>query len=158
MATAAAEFTIGHLARETGCKIPTIRYYEQIGLLPKPSRSAGNTRLYGPAHRARLGFIQHCRELGFSQASIRGLLDLTGHPDRSCEAVTEIAAAHLADVNRRIASLSTLKAELTHMIEVCEGGCVAQCRIVETLADHSHGHCLGHDHGDKGRTKRAKRR
>lgn len=154
MATTAAEFTIGRLASETGCKIPTIRYYEQIGLLPKPGRSAGNTRLYGPPHKARLGFIQHCRELGFPQASIRGLLDLTDHPDRSCEAVTEIAAAHLADVNRRLASLSTLKDQLTNMIEACEGGRVTHCRIVETLADHSHGHCLGHDHGDKGRAER----
>ena len=137
-----AEITIGQLSRETGCKVPTIRYYEQIGLLPMPGRSAGNTRLYGPAHRARLGFIQHCRELGFSQAAIRDLLDLTDHPDRSCKAVTEIARGHLDDMNRRIARLVALKSEMERMIAACDGGRVEQCRIIETLADHSHGRCL----------------
>lgn len=142
----AAEFTIGQLARQTGCKIPTIRYYEHIGLLPEPHRSAGNTRLYGSAHMKRLAFIQHCRELGFSQAAIRELLELAEHPDRSCEAVTEIAQAHLDDVNRRIARLMALKVELERMIAACGGGRVAQCRIVETLTDHSHAHCLTDDH------------
>lgn len=134
----AAEFTIGHLARETGCKVPTIRYYEQIGLLPAPRRSAGNTRLYGPAHRARLSFIRHCRELGFSQAAIRDLLDLTDHPNRSCEAVTGIARGQLDDVNRRVERLTAIKSELERMIAACDGGRVEQCRIIETLADHSH--------------------
>lgn len=134
----AAEFTIGHLARETGCKVPTIRYYEQIGLLPAPRRSAGNTRLYGPAHRARLSFIRHCRELGFSQAAIRDLLDLTDHPNRSCEAVTGIARGQLDDVNRRVERLTAIKSELERMIAACGGGRVEQCRIIETLADHSH--------------------
>jgi DNA-binding transcriptional MerR regulator len=142
----AAEFTIGHLARETGCKVPTIRYYEQIRLLPAPGRTAGNTRVYGPAHVARLDFIQHCRELGFSQAAIRDLLELTDHPDQSCESVTEIARAHLDDVNRRIARLASLKTELERMIAACVGGRVGECRIVETLADHSHNHCLARDH------------
>lgn len=140
-----AEFTIGHLARETGCKVPTIRYYEQNGLLPAPGRSAGNTRLYGPAHTARLNFIQHCRELGFSQAAIRELLDLTDHPDRSCEAVTGIARSQLDDVNRRVARLTAIKLELERMIAACDGGRVERCRIIETLANHSHTHCLTND-------------
>lgn len=141
-----AEITIGQLSRETGCKVPTIRYYEKIGLMPIPQRSAGNTRLYGPAHRARLGFIQHCRELGFSQAAVRDLLDVTDHPDRSCEAVTEIAHRHLDDMNRRIARLTALKSEMERMIEACDGGRVEQCRIIETLVDYSHEHCLASDH------------
>ena len=142
----AAEFTIGHLARETGCKIPTIRYYEQIGLLPEPRRSPGNQRLYGPEHLARLAFIRHSRELGFSQAAIREILGLTDHPNWSCEAVTEIARTHLNDVNRRITRLATLKLELERMIEICHGNRIADCRIIETLADHSHDHCLATDH------------
>ena len=141
-----AEVTIGELSRETGCKIPTIRYYEKIGLLPAPNRSSGNTRLYSPTHRARLGFIQHCRELGFSQDAIRNLLDLTDHPDRSCEAVTEIARGHLDDMKRRIARLTALKSEMERMIEACDGGRVEQCRIIEILADHSHEHCLSNQH------------
>jgi DNA-binding transcriptional MerR regulator len=135
----AKELTIGRLAQATGCKIPTIRYYETIGLLPEPSRSTGNTRLYGASHLARLGFIQHCRELGFPQAAIRELLELSDHPDRSCEAVTDIARAHLTDVNRRIARLIALKSELEGMIENCRGGRIEECRIVEALADYSPG-------------------
>ena len=146
MAATTADVTIGQLARETGCKIPTIRYYERIGLLPPPPRSAGNTRLYGPAHRARLGFIQHCRELGFSQSSIRDLLDLADQPDRPCEAVDQIARSHLEDVNRRMAQLAALKVELERMIGVCRGGQIADCRIIETLADHAHGQGITGDH------------
>lgn len=141
-----AEFTIGHLAQETGTKIPTIRYYEQIGLLPEPNRSAGNTRLYGPAHLARLAFIQHCRELGFPQKAIRELLGLTDSSDQSCEAVTDIARAHLGDINRRISHLVALKSELERMVASCAGGRIDQCRIIETLADHSHAHCLVDHH------------
>ena len=141
MDTSAAEVTIGRLSRETGCKIPTIRYYEQIGLLPAPPRSAGNTRLYGPAHRARLGFIQHCRDLGFSQGAIRGLLDLTDQPERSCAAVTEIARGHLAQVDRRLTQLTAMKAELERMIGVCRGGQIADCRLIESLADRYHENC-----------------
>lgn len=128
-----ADFTIGRLSRETGCKVPTIRYFEQIGLLPEPARSAGNTRLYDTAHLVRLRFIQHCRELGFPQAAIRALLELTDQPDRSCDAVTEIARAQLDEVARRIAQLSALQSELERMIAACDGGAVEQCRIIDAL-------------------------
>ncbi len=142
----AAEFTIGHLARETGCKVPTIRYYEQIGLLPEPRRSAGNQRLYGPEHLARLNFIRHSRELGFSQAAVRELLKLSDDPEQPCEAVTEIARAHLNDIERRITRLSALKLELETMVKTCEGRRTAECRIIETLSDRSHDHCVASDH------------
>jgi DNA-binding transcriptional MerR regulator len=131
------KFTIGQLASATGCKIPTIRYYERIGLLPEPHRSSGNTRLYEQTHQERLGFIQHCRELGFSQADVRALLELSDHPDHSCEAVTDIARAHLEDVTRKIAGLRALKTELEGMIKNCGGGQVRQCRIVEALANYA---------------------
>jgi len=146
---ATAEYTIGQLARATGSKVPTIRYYEQIGLLPAPRRSAGNQRLYGSEHLKRLGFIQHSRELGFSQAAVRELFRLTDQPDRTCEAVDAIARSHLEDVDRRIARLTSLKLELERMIESCRGGRVDNCRIIETLADHSHGHCLADAHDAK---------
>lgn len=136
------EYTIGRMARETGVKVTTIRYYERIGLLPEPARSAGNTRIYDVEHLARLAFIQHCRELGFSQKAIRELLGLTDHSEQSCEAVTDIARAHLDEVNRRITRLQTLKSELERMISLCTGGRIDQCRIIETLADQSHVHGL----------------
>lgn len=138
--------TIGQLSKETHCKVPTIRYYEQIGLLPLPSRTAGNQRRYGPEHVAHLGFIRHCRELGFSQQVVRDLLSLTKDPDQNCEVVTEIARTHLDEVNRRMAQLAVLKLELERMVEVCRGGRVADCRVIETLANHSHGHFLTSNH------------
>jgi DNA-binding transcriptional MerR regulator len=137
--------TIGQLSKETRCKVPTIRYYEGIGLMPAPSRTAGNQRRYGHEHVARLGFIRHCRDLGFRQGAIRDLLTLTAHPNQDCAAVTQIASAHLDEVNQRIARLSALKSELERMITVCDGGQVADCRIIETLADCSHGNSLAND-------------
>ena len=137
--------TIGQLSKETGCKVPTIRYYEEIDLMPAPLRTTGNQRRYDPKHVERLNFIQHCRELGFNQKAIRDLLRLTEQPNQSCESVTEIARTHLDELNQRIARLATLKLELERMIEVCHGGQVADCRIIEVLADHSHGHCISSD-------------
>ena len=75
---------IGILAKETGVKIPTIRFYENIGLLPEPDRADNNRRTYGPDSVRRLRFIRHARELGFEIDAIRQLLDMAGDPDRCC--------------------------------------------------------------------------
>ena len=132
-----AEFTIGQLAKETGCKIPTIRYYEKIGLLPDPPRSHGNTRLYCADHKARLTFICYCKELGFSQNMVREMLSLTDRPDRSCEGVADIAHTQLEHVTRRIKRIAQMKKELERMIAECHGGQVGECRIVEALTSGS---------------------
>lgn len=139
--------TIGKLARETGCKVTTIRYYEEIGLIPAPARSAGGTRRYHAGHRARLGFIRHCRELGFDQAAIRELLALKDQPEQSCDTVTEITRRRMQDVDSRIRRLLSLRRELAHMIDACDGGRIAECRLIEVLDDHTHGHCLDQAHG-----------
>jgi DNA-binding transcriptional MerR regulator len=136
--------TIGNLSRETGCKVQTIRYYEEIGLMPEPERSSGNQRLYGPAHLDRLAFIRHGRELGFPLKTIRDLLSLTDHPTGSCESADAIARAQLRQVESRIARLQTLKKELKRMLAECAGGRIADCRVIEVLADHSK--CLHEDH------------
>ncbi len=128
--------TIGHLSRETGCSASTIRYYEQQGLMPAPMRSAGETRLYGPADKSRLEFIRNCTELGFSQTAIRELLGLADQPEASCTAVIRIAQAHLDEVDRRLARLSSLQLELQRMVDGCRGGRVADCRIIEGLSVH----------------------
>ncbi len=138
--------SIGKLARTVGVKVPTIRYYEQIGLLPQPERTAGNQRLYGQKTRERLGFIRHARDLGFPLDAIREFLDLADDPDRSCAAADEIARRQLAAVNDRIARLTLLRAELQRMVAQCAHGTIADCRVIEVLGDH--GHCA-HDH-DKG--------
>ena len=131
---------IGEAARQSGVKAPTIRYYEQIGLLPSPPRSEGNRRHYEAADLRRLAFIRHARELGFEVDAIRALLFLQDNPDQSCAAADEIARARLAEVERRIASLTALRAELARMVSECRRGKAAECRVIETLADRSHAH------------------
>lgn len=128
--------TIGRLAAAAGVKVPTIRYYEEIGLLPPPERSAGNQRLYGDAHQQRLAFIRHARELGFSLDAIRELLRMADDPDQSCAAADAIARRQLAAVDSRIARLTALRGELERMLRQCSSGRIADCRVIETLAGH----------------------
>lgn len=139
----AGELSIGDLARATGTKVQTIRYYEQIGLLPESARTAGGQRRYTPAHRDRLAFIRHGRDLGFSLDQLRELLDLADRPERPCAEADRIAQGHLAEVQRRIAALRALEAELARMIAECQGGRVADCRVIEVLSDHAR--CKYHD-------------
>lgn len=129
--------TIGKLGEAAGVKVPTIRYYEQIGLLPEPERSAGNQRLYGPKALDRLAFIRHARDLGFPLGAIRDLLSLADKPDQSCAAADIIANEQLAAVKVRIARLTALKSELERMITQCAQGTIADCRVIEVLSDHS---------------------
>lgn len=137
------KITIGDAARQSGVKVPTIRYYESIGLLPAPPRSDGNQRTYQERDIARLTFIRHARELGFEIEAIRTLLLLQDDPHQSCASADAIAKARLAEVEQRIRSLLALKAELETMVEGCGHGRVDQCRVIEVLADH--GQCL-HEH------------
>ena len=138
--------TIGHLARETGSKVQTIRYYEEIGLLPPPARTQGNQRVYTRAHRDRLAFIRHSRELGFPLEAIRELLTLGDAPEQSCARADRIASAHLDHVERKIAQLEALRGELKRMVRSCRRGRVAECRVIEALADHTHAHCIAKKH------------
>lgn len=137
------KITIGEASRTSGVKVPTIRYYESIGLLPEPNRSEGNQRAYEPADLRRLAFIRHARELGFEVEAIRTLLTLQDDPNQSCASADAIAKARLIEVEQRIRSLMALKAELELMVEGCGHGRVDQCRVIEVLADHgqcSHAH------------------
>jgi DNA-binding transcriptional MerR regulator len=136
------DLPIGEAARQSGVKVPTIRYYEQIGLLAVPPRSEGNRRQYGGDYLRRLAFIRHARELGFEIEAIRTLLTLQDQPGQSCMAADEIARARLGEVEQRIASLTALKAELKRMVASCAHGTVDECRVIEILADH--GQCRHH--------------
>ncbi|MET3927958.1 helix-turn-helix domain-containing protein [Devosia sp. 2618] len=135
--------SIGELAKRSGVKVPTIRYYEQIGLLSSAPRSEGNQRRYGKTEVDRLNFIRHSRELGFEIEDIRELLAMSAEPQASCHQVDSIARNHLVEVERRIESLMALRAELERMISECGHGRICDCQIVEALADH--GRCMG-DH------------
>jgi DNA-binding transcriptional MerR regulator len=137
-------FSIGELSRATGCKIPTIRYYEQIGLMPEPARTQGNQRRYGAAHLARLSLIRHCRELGFGLDTVRDLLALAQSPGESCAAADQAARRQLRAINRKIESLMALRTELERMVEACGGGTVEDCRVMDILTDHSK--CLAERH------------
>jgi len=136
--------TIGTLATRTGSKVQTIRYYEQIGLMPEPERTEGGQRRYSAAGLDRLAFIRHARDLGFSLDAIRELLGLSDRPDQSCADIDAIAQRQLKDVEARIIRLEALRGELKRMIGQCSGGVVSQCRVLEVLRDH--GECLS-DHG-----------
>lgn len=129
--------TIGKLGSSTGVKIPTIRYYEQIGLLPEAERSPGSQRLYTHKAHERLVFIRHARDLGFSLEAIRDLLSLSDNPDQPCAAADAIARAQLAEVESRLARLAALKTELERMVVQCAGDRISDCRVIEVLSDHS---------------------
>ncbi|MET4808195.1 helix-turn-helix domain-containing protein [Limibacillus sp. MBR-115] len=139
--------TIGTLAQKTGTKVQTVRYYEQIGLMPDPGRTEGGQRRYGDADLDRLSFIRHARQLGFTLAAIRELLGLSDHPNRPCHEADAIARRQLKQVEQRLARLEALRAELKRMVQDCAGGRTADCRVLEVLRDHSE--CLT-DHSEIG--------
>ncbi len=136
------DLAIGAVAKASGVKAPTIRYYEQIGLLPAPPRSEGNRRLYDARDLRRLAFIRHARELGFEIEAIRALLVLQDRPGQSCAEADAIARKRLMEVVSRLASLNALKAELERMLADCAHGRIADCRVIKVLADH--GECSRH--------------
>lgn len=128
--------SIGEAARQSGVKVPTIRFYEKIGLLPAPPRSEGNRRQFDEKDLSRLAFIRHARELGFDIDDIRELLQLTEQPQSSCHEADSIAVRHLREINERIARLEALSGELQRMVEECGHGKVCECRVIQILADH----------------------
>ncbi len=131
-------FSIGAMSKTTGIKIPTIRYYEQVGLITAQHRTEGNQRRFGPEELERLTFIKHARELGFSIEAISALIELSEKPDQSCSIATGIAASQLKDVQTKIARLIKLESELTRITNGCSGkGTGSQCYVLASLSDHS---------------------
>lgn len=124
---------IGELAKLTGSQIETIRYYESVGILPEPQRSANNYRYYGLSHVRRLGFVRRCRELGFSLEEVRKLLDMIDGKHFSCAEVQQAAASHLADVQVRQADLQRMEASLSELVSRCSGGENSDCAFLEAL-------------------------
>ena len=129
--------SIGRLAAAAEVKVPTIRFYEQIGLLPTPERTQSDRRVYSAEAVRRLGFIRHARQLGFSIDAIRALLALGDNPEQSCAEAATLAAQQLASVEGKIAQLEALRGELRRMVDLGCDGRVAQCRVIEALSDHS---------------------
>ncbi len=137
-------YSIGQLAKKSGCKVQTIRYYENINLIPEPMRSEGNQRIYSRDDLDRLIFVRHSRALGFSIEDIRQLIYLTEDSKKSCDTVDKITSLHLQEVNNRITKLTALKNELERMIKRCKGGKIDDCQIIAVLANHEL--CVVDDH------------
>lgn len=129
--------TIGDLSRRTGVKVPTIRYYENMGLLAAAERSDGNQRRYGKPERERLSFIKHARDLGLTIDSIRELIDLSAHPDQPCAQADRIAAEQLTSVRAKIEKLKRLEVELGRISGHCDGEHrIKDCYVIQALANH----------------------
>lgn len=130
-------YSIGELSRQTGVKVPTIRFYEEKGLLPRPERTAGNQRRYDEASLTRLQFIRHGRDLGLPLADVQALLSLEGASGADLDRAHEIAERQLADLRNRITSLRRLEAELSRIATACDGGHDHVCAVLHAFGDHS---------------------
>ena len=133
--------SIGLLAKAADVKVPTIRFYEEIGLLPEPRRAANDRRVYDADAVRRLAFIRHARDLGLNIDAIRELIALSQHREMPCEGADRIAAEHLADVREKIASLKKLEHELERIVSHCHGHSIEDCYVIRALSDH--GMCEG---------------
>lgn len=152
---------IGELARQTRCRVETIRYYERAGLLPKPGRSGGNYRVYGREHGERLQFIRHCRSLDMTLDEVRALLGFRDAPTENCGAVNALLDEHIEHVASRIGELQELERQLKRLRKLCASVRSAKdCKILHELAgaaapspDDAHaGHVVGaHAHGSRSR-------
>jgi len=123
----------GTLAKQSGVNIETIRYYENIELMPDPMRSEGGHRLYNETHLQRLSFIRRCRELGFTLKEIRGLLKLVDGGDYTCAEVRDLTIEHLDDIRQKINDLKKMQYTLKTMVSQCDGELVPKCPIIDSL-------------------------
>lgn len=124
---------IGELARATGCRAVTIRYYERVGILPPPARADNNYRIYGNGHLRRLRFVRRTRELGFGLDEVRTLLALIDGGDYTCDDVKDLATRHLGEVRARLRDLHSLESALDRLVDQCSGGATPDCSLLETL-------------------------
>ena len=132
-ASRAEGLTIGKLSQLTGVNIETIRYYEKIKVLPKPSRTDSGRRIYGPMERRIIAFVRRSRELGFSLDEVRALLRLGGPEKASCREVRELAAHHLDDIRARIGDLRKLERLLAKTVAQCTGTTAPECPVLDIL-------------------------
>ena len=139
-------FSIGEVARQAQCSVPSVRYYEQIGLLPSAIRRAGGHRVYGSSDLKRLSFIRRCRIFGFSIAEIRELLAVSerGTP---CAEAREIAAARLQAVRAKLVELQALERSLAGFVRncdvTCDSGMVEACTLFDDIAGRTRSACCG---------------
>lgn len=126
-------YSIGAMSKRTGVNIETIRYYERIGIMPVPDRTAGGNRQYNHDQLKRLSFIKRSRGIGFSIEEIRALLEMADRRDFTCGEVHRMTINHLASVKEKILALCRLKDALEKMASECSRGDVPDCPILDTL-------------------------
>lgn len=127
---------IGELAARTDCPVETIRYYEREALLPEPTRSQGNYRLYGDSHVERLQFIRHCRSLDMTLDEVRSLLQFRDAPEDNCGEVNALLDKHIGHVAQRISELKKLQTQLKSLRAQCDTAqAVKDCGILQGLAN-----------------------
>lgn len=124
---------IGEISRLSGVNIETIRYYERIGVMPKPKRSEGGHRLYGETQLNRLAFVRRSRELGFTLKEVRALLAFIDSGNMTCNEVHAVTTEHLQDVRDKIEDLRKLERALEELAAQCSLGNVPECPIIENL-------------------------
>jgi MerR family mercuric resistance operon transcriptional regulator len=124
---------IGKLAAQSGVNIETIRYYEKVGVMPAPDRTAGGYRVYGPSHVKRLSFVRRGRELGFSLDELRGLLRLVDGHSHTCAEVRKLTLDHVAEIRRKVRDLRRLERVMADMAARCTGSRVPKCPIIDAL-------------------------
>ncbi|QYO75583.1 MerR family transcriptional regulator [Devosia salina] len=116
-------FNIGKLAKAAGVTTPTIRYYEEIGLLPAADRTESGQRVYGADDLERLTFIRRCRDFGFSIEQVRLLAGLSVSSDKDCREVGDIARLHLGEVQAKLKELKALERSLQRFVAQCDAVC-----------------------------------
>ncbi len=129
---------ISELADAAGTTPPTIRYYEQIGLLPSPRRVGGQRR-YDDDDVRRVTFVRRCRDIDFSLDQVRSLVELMADDGRSCLEARDLAETHLAAVHAKLMDLRALERSIAELIEAakgdCDGGPGAECVVLERLSE-----------------------
>ena len=121
------------LARLTGCNLETIRYYENIGIMPNPVRNAKNYRIYDASHVARLKFVMRARDLGFTLEETRDLLALVDGGLQTCGEVQALATRHLENIRDKIADMQRIEQVLSQTVAQCSGGDVPDCAVIDAL-------------------------
>ncbi len=122
------------LSRATGCNLETIRYYENIGVMPQPPRLPNGYRAYDSAHISRLNFIMRARDLGFTLNDVRDLLRLVDGGLHTCAEVETLAVAHLEKVRARVLDLSRIEKVLSKTVAQCSGDKVPECAVIDALS------------------------
>ncbi|MDP3815044.1 Cu(I)-responsive transcriptional regulator [Pseudomonas sp.] len=124
---------IGQAAQRTGLSAKMIRYYESIDLLPAAGRTDSGYRQYSQNDLHRLAFIKRSRDLGFSLAEVSQLLALWQDRQRASADVKSLAAGHIAELERKIGELSSLRDTLKELMEHCQGDERPDCPILKDL-------------------------